>query len=186
MPRKRKTQQVEELKDKLARSSITVAANPTGLSVNVMNDLRRSLRERDVELRVVKNTLAYIAADEVERPELREIIQGSTALAFGYGDPVTVALAIEEFIRTSRSALTVRGGMLDRRLLTPDDVATLATLPPKEQIVSSLLGQVQAPIARLLTVMQSPMAGLATTLRGPLAGLSIVLQRRAQTIEVKG
>jgi large subunit ribosomal protein L10 len=151
-----------------------------------MNDLRRSLRERDVEYRVVKNTLAYIAADEVERPELKEIIQGATGLAFGYGDPISVAQALEEFIRTSRSSLTINGGMLGQRLLKPHDVSTLAALPPKEQIISTLLGQVQAPLARLLTVMESPMAGLVTTLRGPLAGLSIVLQQRAQNIGVGG
>lgn len=177
---------MEELKDKLTRCSIAVATNPTGLSVNIINDLRRSLRERNVEYQVVKNTLAYIAADEVERPELKEVVQGPTALAFGYGNPVDVAQALEEFIRTSRSALTIRGGLLDRRVLKPQDVSTLATLPPREQIVARLLGQVQAPIARLLGQIQAPMVGLVTTLRGPLAGLSVVLQQRAQQIQDQG
>ena len=177
---------MEELKDKLTRCSIAVATNPTGLSVNIINDLRRSLRERNVEYRVVKNTLAYIAADEVERPELKEVVQGPTALAFGYGNPVDVAQALEEFIRASRSALTIRGGLLDRRVLKPRDVSTLATLPPREQIVARLLGQVQAPIARLLGQVQAPMVGLVTTLRGPLAGLSVVLQQRAQQIQDQG
>jgi len=185
MPTERKIQQVAELKDRLGRCSITIATDPTGLSVNVMNDLRKMLRERNVEYRVVKNNLAYIAADESEIAELKEIIQGPTGLAFGYADPIEVARALEEFIRTSRSQLSIRGGLLEHRVLSSQEVSVLATLPPKDVLLAQLLGQLQAPIARFIGQLQAPAVGLVTVLQGPLSGLSVVLQQRVQQLESK-
>ena len=183
MPTKRKINQVGELKDRLSRCSIAVSTNPTNLDANEMNELRRKLRERNVEYRIVKNTLTYIAADEAGRPKLKEVVQGPTGLAFGYEDPTEVAKALEEFIRTARSSLSIQGALLDQRVLSPQEVSTLATLPSKGEILASLLGQMQSPIVRLVSQLQTPIVGLVTTLRGPLGGLSIVLQQRARQLE---
>ena len=183
MPTERKIRQVTELKDRLSRCSIAIATTATGLSANDMNELRRRLRARTVELRGVKNTLAYSAADESELAELKEVVQGPTALAFGYGDPVEVASALDEYIRTVRSPLKIQGGVLEHRVLSAQDIATLATLPTKEVLLGLLLGQMQAPISRLLGQMQAPLVGLVTVLQGPLGGLSNVLQQRAVQLE---
>jgi len=64
----------------LASCTITVATDFTGLDVNAINELRHSMREKEIEYRVVKNTLTYLAADATENPELKEIVQGPTAL----------------------------------------------------------------------------------------------------------
>jgi large subunit ribosomal protein L10 len=186
MPTERKIQQVKEIKDRLSRCSIAVATNPTGLNVNAMHELRIQLRARDVEYRVVKNTLTYLAAEGAEQPQFNQVVQGPTGLAFGYGDPVEVAKALEEYIRTSRSSLTIQGALMDGRVLTPKEVSTLATLPPKNELLAKLLGQMEAPISRLVRQLQAPLVGLATVLGGPLGSLSIVLQRRAQQLEAQG
>ena len=91
MPTEAKIQRVDELKDKLERSSIAVAADYTGISVNGMTDLRRRMRAAGVDLTVVKNTLTYLASDAAGRPQVKEIVQGPTVMAFGYDDPQDVA-----------------------------------------------------------------------------------------------
>ena len=98
MPTQKKIDTVEELRQKFLRCTITVATNYTGLDVNAMTDLRKKMRESEVEYRVVKNNLTYLAADAAERPEIKGIVQGPTALAFGYEDPIRVA-------RVSRACL---------------------------------------------------------------------------------
>ena len=179
MPTAKKIEMVEELRDKLARSVITVATNYTGLPVNTMTELRRAMREKDIEYRVVKNSLTYLAADSAEKPQIREIVQGPTALAIGYDDPVDVARVLEEYIRVNRSVLTIRGALLGERTLTPAEVMTLSNLPSKQQLVAQLLGQAQAPLANLLAQLSAPMQRLATVLNGPLVSLTYLLQQRA-------
>jgi large subunit ribosomal protein L10 len=185
MPTERKMNQVEEIKDRLSRCSIAVSTNPTNLDSNNMNELRSKLRERDVEYRIVKNTLTYIAADEAEKPQLKKVVQGPTGLAFGYDDPRAVAQALEEFIRSTRSPLRIQGALLNQRAISPQEVSILAALPPKDEIMSRLLGQMQSPIARLVGQLQAPIAGLVTTLNGTIRGLGIVLQQRIQQLETE-
>ena len=185
MPTDRKIQQVAEIKERLARCNIAVATTHTGLDANDMNDLRRRLRERNVEYRIVKNTLTYIAAEEASKPQLREVVQGPTGLAFGYDDPRLVAQALEEFIRATRSSLTIQGALLNTRTLTPQEVHTLATLPSQEELMSRVLGQMQFPITRLVGQLQAPIAGLVNTLNGTIRGLGSVLQQRIQQLETE-
>lgn len=173
MPTEEKIQRVDQLKDKLQRSSIAVAANYTGISVNEMTDLRRRMRAAGVDFTVVKNTLTFRAAEDAGRPQLKEIVQGPTVMAFGYDDPQDVARALSDYIRTTRSTLAIRGAVLeDGQVLPPGDVTRLASLPSKPQLVATLLGQFQSPLQRLLAV-----------LNGPLTNLDALLQARIQQLE---
>ena len=173
MPTEEKIQRVDQLKDKLQRSSIAVAANYTGISVNEMTDLRRRMRAAGVDFTVVKNTLTFRAAEDAGRPQLKEIVQGPTVMAFGYDDPQDVARALSDYIRTTRSTLAIRGAVLeDGQVLRPGDVTRLASLPSKPQLVATLLGQFQSPLQRLLAV-----------LNGPLTNLDALLQARIQQLE---
>ena len=92
MPTNEKIDRVEELKDRIERSTITLAADYSGISVNQMTELRRSMRAAGIEFTIVKNTLTYLAAEEAQRPQVKDIVQGPTALAFGYDDPVDAAM----------------------------------------------------------------------------------------------
>jgi large subunit ribosomal protein L10 len=183
MPTDRKIQQVSEIKERLERCVIAVSTTTTGLDANDMNDLRRRLRERNVEYRIVKNTLTYIAAEEASKPQLREVVQGPTGLAFGYDDPRLAAQTLEEFIRATRSPLAIQGALLNTRTLTPEEVHTLATLPSQDELLSRVLGQMQYPIARLVGQMQAPIVGLVNTLNATIGGLGNVLQQRIQQLE---
>lgn len=173
MPTPAKIDKVSELKDRLERCSIAVTTNYTNIRVNEMTELRRRTREAGLEFLVIKNTLMSLAADAAQRPQFKDIMQGPTAVAFGYGDPLDVAKTLHEYIRTTRSALTIQGAVMgDGPALPSREVERLATLPPKEQIVGQLLSQLQSPIYRLMNV-----------LNGPLWNLGGLLQARIQQLE---
>ncbi len=173
MPTQAKIDRVSELKDKLERCSIAVTATYTNIGVNEMTELRRRARAAGVEFLVIKNTLMHLAADAAQRPQLKEIVNGPTAVAFGYDEPVDVARTLSEYIRSTRSALTFQGAVIgDGPALPSADVERLATLPPRAQLVATLLGQFQAPLYRLLGV-----------LNGPLQGFGGILQARIQQLE---
>ena len=183
MPTQKKIDIVDELRDKFNRCTIAVATDYTGLSVNMMTDLRQKMREKNVEYRVVKNNLTYLAADSANRPQIKNVVQGPTALAFGYENPTDVAKALEEYIRVNRSSLAIRGGVLDNRTLTPAEVLSLSTIPTREELLAQLLGQVQSPVARLMGQLQAPLSRLAGALNGPLSSLTILLQQRAEQLK---
>ena len=183
MPTQKKMKLVEELKQKFTSCTIAVATDYTRLGVNTMTDLRQRMQEKNVEYRVVKNTLTYLAADSADRPQMKQIVQGPTALAFGYQEPAEVAKALEEYIRVNRSALTIRGAVLDTRVLTPAEVTFLSSLPPKHELVAQLLGEMQVPLAMLLGQLQAPVHRLLTVLNGPVASLSILLQQRVEQLK---
>ncbi len=173
MPTQTKIDRVGELKEKLERCSIVVTANHTSIPVNEMTELRRRTRAAGVEFVVIKNTLMHLAADAAQRPQVKEIVQGPTAIAFGYDDPVDVAKTLQEYIRATRSTLAIQGAVLaDGPALQARDVERLAALPPKPQLVANLLMQFQAPLYRLLAV-----------LNGPLQNLDGLLQARIRQLE---
>ena len=165
MPTESNVRRVEELRGWIERCTVAITTDYTGLSVDAMNVLRRELREKGVQFRVVKNTLTHLAADAAGKPAFKEIVEGPTGIAFGYGDPVEPAKALAEYIRVARSSLKIRGGLMDGRVLSPEDVVALAALPSKDELVARLLGQLQAPISGLVTVLNGPISGLARVLQ---------------------
>ena len=169
MPTQRKIEAVEEMRKWMEECTIAISTDYTGLDVVAMTNLRRALREKGVHYRIVKNTLALLAADAAGRSEMKDLVEGPTGIAFGYGEPADPAKALSDFVRVSRSPLKVRGGLMGDRVLNASEVATLASLPPKDELVARLLGQLQAP-----------MSGLVYVLNGPIAGLTRVLQRHVE------
>jgi large subunit ribosomal protein L10 len=165
LPTQQKVDLVQEIKGRLERSSITMTANYAGVSVNQMIELRRAMRAGGVEFTIVKNTLLSLAADEANKPQLKEIIQGPTAVAIGYDDPVEAAKAMADYVRTGSSTLAMIGAVMgDGAAMSPSEFTRLASLPPKPIILAMLLGQLNSPIARLVTVMNGPMQGLGNVL----------------------
>ena len=171
MLREKKVQIVSNLADDLSRSTIIIATNYQGLLAKQMAELRNALAKAGVEYHVVKNTLVYRAADHAGKPQLRDIIEGPVALAFGYDDIVNTAKALNQYIKSAALSLQIRGGLLGDRILLPEEVVSLANLPPREVLISKLIGQLQAPVGTLHNILNLPLQGLLN-----------VLQNRAQTI----
>jgi len=171
MLREKKVQIVSDLADDVSRSTIIIATNYQGLLAKQMAELRNALAKEGVEYHVVKNTLVYRAADQAGKPQLRDIIEGPVALAFGYDDIVNTAKALNQYIKSEALSLQIRGGLLGDRILLPEEVVSLANLPTREVLISKLIGQLQAPVGTLHNILNLPLQGLLN-----------VLQNRAQTI----
>jgi large subunit ribosomal protein L10 len=136
-----------------------------------MAELRNALTKEGIEYHVVKNNLLFRAADNIGKPQLRDIIEGPVALAFGYDDVVNTAKALNQYIKSSALPLEIRGGLLGDRILPAEEVVTLASLPTREILLAKLIGQLQAPIVSLHNILSSPFQGLLN-----------ILHNRTQTI----
>ncbi|MBI2304938.1 MAG: 50S ribosomal protein L10 [Chloroflexi bacterium] len=171
MSREEKQKVVGGLGEKFSRSTLIVTTDYRGLNAANMLEIRRWLRERGMEFRVVKNTLAHLAAQKVGKQDLMPLVDGPTALALSYGDVVQAAKAIVECIRVTKIPLVLKGGITDGRVLNAGELSALAFLPPREVV----LGQV-------LRAMASPLSQLVAVLNAPLYGFMAVLQARMQQL----
>ncbi|MDO8531367.1 MAG: 50S ribosomal protein L10 [Dehalococcoidia bacterium] len=160
----KKVKAVEQLQDRIGRCTIAVGVDFKGVKGGAMTAMRRKMRGQKIEVRVVKNTLTRIAAEKAGRPDLMKVVQNTTAIVFGYGDPAEIAKAVCEYGQAEKTPLSLRGALLDRRVLSLDDLKVLAALPPRAQLVAILLGQIQAPLVRLVSVLNGPSRGLVTVL----------------------
>ncbi len=163
MARQEKVSEVENLKDRLGRARAVVLTDFRGLTVAEINQLRARLREARVEYRVVKNRLLRIAAREAGIEGLDRYLEGPTGAAFGYEDPVLPAKIIHDFIRQMRK-LETKGGVVDRRALTPQEIRALADLPARPVLLAQLAGNIQGPLYGLMNVLTGPVRGLVVAL----------------------
>ena len=170
MPTQEKVDRVAELQELLERSTITFGADYTRTSVNQMTELRRAMRANGIDFTIVKNTLMYLAAEQAGKPQVKEIVQGPTAVAFGYDDPAAAAKTIADYARANANSFSIRGAVMgDGDPMGADGVNRLATLPPKPQLIATLLAQMQAPMSRLVGALNSPLQGLDNVLRARMA-----------------
>ncbi|MCH8920721.1 MAG: 50S ribosomal protein L10 [Chloroflexi bacterium] len=184
MPTQKKIDLVRELRDRIERCAIAVAADFRGLPVTEMVQLRRIMHEAGVEMRVVKNRLFLIAAKEANRPEMAELVDGPTAVIFSYDDVTAPARAVMEYVRSSRNEFPMRKGVLDGQVLSSADLRELADLPPREILIGLVAGALQAPIAGLAGLLNAMLANPAGRLLNDsvntFAGL---LESRAKQLE---
>ena len=172
MPTQDKIDRVEELKERLERSTITFGADYTRTTVNQMTQLRRAMRDNGLDFTVVKNTLLYLAAEQAGRPQVKEIVQGPTAVAFGYDDPAAAAKTLADYARQNANTFAIRGAVMgDGAAMGPEEVTRLATLPPRPQMIAMLLAQMQAPLSRLVGALNGPVQNLDNVLRARMRQL---------------
>jgi large subunit ribosomal protein L10 len=150
-----------EIKANMEKASIAISADYRGLSVAQLTELRRALRPSNVEVKVVKNTLAGMAAEQAGRPEMSQIVQGPTAIAFGFGDPVAPVKALTEHLRARRLQITIHGGWLEGQVLSREQVESLATLPSREQLIANVVGKLQSPLYNFAGLLQASMRNFA-------------------------
>lgn len=154
---------IAELKEKLRNSKVTVLANYRGLDVAAMTSLRRRLRESGSELKVAKNTLTRIAAEETGLQGVEVFLEGPTALVFGFSDLVAPAKVLVEFMREYKQ-VEIKGGILEGKVVQEKEIKRLADLPPKEVLLGKVLGGMQAPLYGLVNVLQANLRNLVWVL----------------------
>jgi large subunit ribosomal protein L10 len=171
MPKEKKAKVIDNLEQLFSRCSIGILTDYRGLKALEMTALRRRLRESGIDYRVVKNTLARIAAQKVGREELASIFDGPVAIAFGYDDIVAPAKVLAGYIQSTKSAMSIKGGFLPERLLTSAEITTLSTLPSTEVLIARVLAEMQRPIAALLSYLSAPMQGVVGVLQARIKQL---------------
>jgi len=164
LTRTQKEQIVSELSEKFLRTSSIVFTDFTGLKVEDMEELRKNLREADVEYKVVKKRLIKKALEksglEVDTSEFK----GQVALAFGYADPLVPAQILYKFSRAN-GALKILGGIIEKENLLSQSILELAMLPPKEVLLARLAGSIKAPISRFINALGGNLGRLVYVLK---------------------
>ncbi len=148
---------VDELKERYAKNSLMIVASYHGLTAKNMNDLRTSVFDIEGRVDIVKNRLLKrIMPEDVEIEPLNSLLKGPSTVAATDNDIVALAKALSEFAKANEQ-LEIRGGILElSKILNADDIIALASLPPREILLSRLLGAVKGPVTnftRLLDTM---------------------------------
>lgn len=172
LPTPKKVEQVEEITALLRASQLAILTDYRGLTVADLQGLRAQLRPHDAGIRVVKNSLAAIAADNVGLGELRSSLTGPTALVTSTSDPVAPSKVISDFAKASR-ILQIKLGVLEGQIIPAEDVENLAGLPSRDILLARVVGGLQAPLV-----------GLVSVLSGTIRSLAYVLQSRADQLQV--
>lgn len=160
MPTPEKAATIDELTDQLGRAQLTIVADYRGLKVGDLQGFRRTLRGNGAEFRIAKNTLTGIAAERNGIEGMSPLLEGPTALVLVYDDVVGASKTVADFARTSR-ILTVRGGVLNNRIVSSNDVEALATMPSIEELRGRLVGMLVSPMARTVGVLSGPSRSIA-------------------------
>jgi large subunit ribosomal protein L10 len=161
LDREQKERQVAELAERLRSAETLIVADYRGLTMPQIDELRTKLLEQGARFTVVKNTLTRRAAEEAGADALLALLDGPTAIAFleSDGDPVAVAKALQDAARDTQ-VLAVRGGVLQGRSITSEDVAELAKLPPLDVLRGQVLGAVTAPLTAIVGLFTAPLQDL--------------------------
>jgi len=166
MNRDQKSEVVAGLTGRLARASTIYVTDFTGLKVKNMTELRRRFRGAGVDYVVVKNTLAQRALREAAVPGFDQALKGPTGLVFAERDPLGAARILAEFEKEFQRPM-VKAGRLEGRPISAAEVARLATLPSREQLLGQLGGALQAPLSAFVGALN----GLLYQLVGALEAL---------------
>lgn len=166
-----KSQNVEEIKEKISKAQSVVVVDYRGLNVEQLTELRSRYRKAGVEYKVYKNTMMRFAFKDSGLEEFNEFLKGPSAIAFGYDDPVQAAKITSDFAKENNK-LEIKAGIVDGKVIDVNGVKDLADLPPREVLIAQVLGGFNAPIQ-----------GFANVLQGTIRSLAIVLNAIAEKQE---
>ena len=158
-----KSQNVEEIKEKIGKAQSVVLVDYRGLNVEQLTELRSQYRKAGVDYKVYKNTMMRLAFKDLGLEDFNEFLKGPSAVAFGYKDPVEAAKITAEFAKTN-TKLEIKAGIVDGKVIDVVGVNNLASLPSREVLVAQVLGGLNAPIQGFANVLQGTIRGLAVVL----------------------
>ena len=141
----RKEEIVNDITKKFQDAQAVVVVDYRGLTVEEVTELRKQLRDAGVEMRVLKNTMLRRAADAAGLEGMDDVFRGPTAVAFSNEEVVAPAKIIAEFAKDAE-ALEIKGGVLEGKVASVEDVNKIAKLPSREGLLSMLLSVLQAPV----------------------------------------
>ena len=147
MARPEKVQAVTDIREGLETAEAVFLTEYRGLTVQAVSDLRNALRDSGAEYKVVKMTLAKLAAGDAGIDGLDEYFVGPTALAFAKSDPVATAKALKDFSKT-HEVFVLKAGYLSGNILSPEEVSKLAEIEPRDVLLAKIAGAAKAPMVK--------------------------------------
>jgi large subunit ribosomal protein L10 len=171
MPTEKKKQIIDSLEQNFMKSNSGILTDYRGLKTSDIVALRRKLRDVGVEYHVVKNTLARLAAGKAGKDQIAGLFEGPMAVAFIKDDVSASAKVLTEHIAAAKIAMVIKGGFLGNKILTPKEVATIATLPSRGVLLAKVMGGLQGPLYALMNQVNAPLRGLAYVLQARIKQL---------------
>jgi large subunit ribosomal protein L10 len=148
----------------LKDSQAVILTEYIGLSMAQIDDLRRKVREAGGEFHIIKNTLGKVAFEGAGLALPEKLLEGSTAAAFAFRDAAGMAKVVNDFARTS-DFVKVKGGILEKSIISAEDVKSLAELPPLPIMRAQLLGMLAAPASKLVRTLAEPARQVASVFK---------------------
>ena len=155
----RKKELVASYREKLERSGgFVILFNFQGIDALPLSQLRAQIRSTGGEIVVGRNTLFYRAFGDTALTDHRELFIGPTAALFAYEDPVATTKRLVEFLKETfdkEFGDRIKGGLMNGRFITPQEVVSLAELPGREELIAKLMGVLTAPVAQLAMTLKA-------------------------------
>ena len=143
---------VEQLNERLSKSCIVIVTDYKGLDVPTINDLRRKLREQNIEFQVVKNSLLMRAFTGTDVDLIKDHFKGPSAVALSYDDPIAPAKVLTDFSK-NHDALEIKVGVMNGQVLELSQIKALSALPSREELLAKLLATLNAVPASLVRTL---------------------------------
>lgn len=159
--KKEKVELTARLADRLRTAEVLYLADFTGLDVKSMTELRRRFREAGTPFVVVKNRLALRALERLDLPDITEHLRGPTGFVLGQSDPVIPAKTLRDFAKENDDRPTLKVGVVDRQIVTAEEIKRLATLPPREELLAGIAGSLTASVSGVVGVLEAVLRDLA-------------------------
>ena len=162
--REKKEQLVAGYVDQLSRSNAIFLTDYRGLTVTDLESLRAKVRDAGGGYSIVKNTLAARALEAASLPVPEDMLTGPTAIGFAYEEVPAIAKVLDDFAKDT-DVLQIKGGVMEGRVLSPEQIKSLASMPPREVVLAQLLGLIQQPGNRVAGVVNAAGSKLAATIK---------------------
>ena len=159
MNREQKLNYVSSLKESFNNNEAMMVYHYQGLNVNQLDDLRNQMREAGALLKVTKNRITKIALKDTQHEEAISLFSGQTGVALSK-DPITLAKTLVNF-QKKNDMLKIVGGVMDSKVLAPEDVAKIATLPTLDEARAKIAAILQTPAQQLISILLAPGAKIA-------------------------
>jgi len=144
---------IDEIKDKFERAQSAVVIDYIGITVAEADEMRKKLREADVDYTVYKNTLVKRAIAGTEYEPLAEVLEGPSAFAFSFDDATAPARVLAESIKAYKK-MEFKGGIVEGTYYNKEDITAIAAIPSRDVLISKFMGSIQSPIANFARVVQ--------------------------------
>ena len=145
---------VAEIKDKFERAQSAVVIDYMGINVDEANNLRKQLRDNNVDYIVYKNTLVQKPVEGTEYEEIAKVLSGPSVFAFSYEDATAPARELKKFMKQANK-MSFKAGLVEGKYFDADGIESIASLPSREELIAKFMGSISSPIQKFAFLMKA-------------------------------